>query len=335
MKNRSKDILVLCDAEEEYAQLMTDFLKAQKELPWEIHTYTAVEKLMQEEQKTQIALLVVAESVYTEEIGRLQTLCVVILNESGMVRWGQVQNVNKYQRADNVLRNLLEAYMDIAGKQLPRLKSDCCVKLIGIYSPVRRCLQTSFALTMGQLLAAEHRTLYLNFEHYAGITELLPDMQTRDLADLLYFLSAEKDKFRLRMQTIIRQKGSLFYVPPMRSGQNLLTITREEWMALLQKIAELGDYEYVILDLSESMQGLFDILRICTRVFTLTTEDPVAQSKLMQYEQILSLASYGDVLNKTCRCSLPQIRKLPKELEQYTRGDLAEFVRRQMKEICG
>lgn len=333
MKNTTKDILVLCDTEEEYARLMTDFLKLHKDLPWEIHTYTAINVLLQEEQKSEISMLVVAESAYMEEMKALHPCCTVILNESGMIKWDQMQNINKYQQADHVLRALLELYADIADGQLPKLTGDLHTKFIGMYSPVRRCLQTSFALTMSQMLASEARTLYLNFEHYAGITELLPDRQTRDMADLLYFLNADQEKFRLRMQTMIQQKGRLDYIPPMKSGQNLLTVTVGEWMQLLQKIVELAEYEYVILDLSESMQGLFDILRICTKVFTLTQEDPIAQSKLTQYEQILALYEYEDVMCKTCKCSIPQIRRIPGELEQYTKGDLADYVREQLQEL--
>ena len=180
---------------------------------------------------------------------------------------------------------------------------------------------------MSLLLAQRHPTLYLNFEHYAGSTELVPDMQALDMADLLYFLNAQKDKFRLRLQTILKHKGSLAYIPPMKSGQNLLTITAAEWMEFLQKIEELEEYEYVILDLSESMQGLFEILRLCTKVYTLTREDRIAQSKLLQYEQILALYEYGDILGKTKRLSLSHIRRLPEELDQLTKGEMAEMVR--------
>lgn len=335
MKREAKDVLVLCDTEEEYAWLMTDYLNTHKDLPWEIHTYTASGMLMQQEQNAQISMLVVAESAYAEEMKALKPLCTVILNESGMMKWGEMRNVNKYQQADNVLRSLLEIYADFSDGQPPKLTGDCNTKFIGIYTPIHRCMQTSFALTMSQMLAMESRTLYLNFEHYAGLPELLPDMQTRDMADLLYFLTGDKDKFRLRMQTIIQHKGRLDYVPPMKSGQNLLTVSVGEWMQLLQKITELDEYEYVILDLSESMQGLFDILRNCTRVFTLTQDDAIAQSKIAQYEQVLALYEYEDVLQKTHKCTTPQIRKLPKDLEQYTKGELAEYVRRQLREIQG
>jgi hypothetical protein len=252
---------------------------------------------------------------------------VIVLNESGVMRWEGVSYVNKYQEAEEVLKQLLGIYMEISDVQLPVFRTNRKTIFIGNYSPVHRCMQTSFAITMSLMLAESHPTLYLNFEHYAGIAELLPDMQTLDMADLLYFLNAQKDKFRLRMQTILKHKGRLAYIPPMKSGQNLLGVTAEEWLGLLQKIEELEEYEYVVLDLGESMQGLFEILRMCTQVYTLTREDRIARSKLLQYEHVLALYEYGDVLGKTKRLSLSHIQKLPEELEQLTKGDMADLVK--------
>ncbi len=326
-------VLALCDTEEEYARLMAEFLKSHKDLPWELHTYTDVEELFLREQHQPVAMLVVAESAYTEEMKKLQPDRLVVLSESGILRWKELHYVDKYQQAEEVLRNLLSVYMEIAKFQYPRLKKGGSTVFIGNYSPVRRSMQTSFALTMSQLLAQEHRTLYLNFEHYAGVAELLPDVQTLDLADLLYFVNADKDKFSLRLKSMLRQKGKLDYIPPVKAGQNLLSVTAAEWQNLLQKIEETGEYEYVILDLSESMQGLFDILRLCSHIYTMTREDRVSQSKLLQYEQMLSLYEYEDLLEKTKRLNLSHIRRLPGELEQYTRGELADMVKELLKSL--
>ena len=329
----SGKILTLCDTEEEYAQHMTEFLEAHKEMPWEIHTYTEVPGLVEFAGREQVELLVVAENAYTEDVRNLAASRTILLNESGVRKWNCVKNVNKYQQAENVFREIVEVYMEVAGIQLPRLAAENDVKFIGMYSPVRRCLQTSFALTLGQMLAQKHRTLYLNFEHYAGITELLPDLQTRDLADLIFFLTSDRDKFLLRMQTMLRRKGDLDYIPPVKAGQNLLTVTPEEWRNLMQRIVELGEYEFVILDLSENIQGLFDILRSCCKVFTLIREDAVARSKINQYEQVLSLYEYEDVLDKTRKYSLPLFRRLPDQIEQFTRGELADYVRNIIGEV--
>lgn len=331
MKEKEK-ILALCDSEEEYAQLMTEFLRRQKDLPWKVHTYTSAEQLLKEETSPP-ELLVVSESAYCEALEPFQAVQTVVLNESGVIRWKDVPCVDKYQQAGEVLKYLLALYLERADTRLPRLTKICNTIFIGNYSPVHRSMQTSFSLTVSQLLAKNHPTLYLNFEHYAGIGELLPDMQTLDMADLLYFLNSDKEKFRLRLRTMLKRIGNLDYVPPMKSGQNLLTVTAREWTGLLQKIGELGEYEYVILDLTESMQGLFEILRMCRKVFTMTREDRIAQSKLLQYEQLLSLCEYGDVLEKTERLNLSHIQRLPEEPEQLTKGDLAAIAGSLLKDI--
>lgn len=324
MKSEER-IMVLCDTEDEYAQLMTEFLKKNRDLPWKIHTYTNIQELVKEE-KNNPELLVVSESAFCEELQKIEALRTVVLSESGVMRWENVRYVDKYQQAEEVLKELIQVYMEIADTRLPKMKRNGNITFIGNYSPVRRTMQTSFAITMGQILAKEHATLYLNFEHYAGIGELRPDIQSSDMADLLYFLHGDREKFRLRLQSICKRMGNLDYIPPMKSGQNLLTITEAEWLELLQRIADMGEYEYVILDLSESMQGLFEILRVCKVVFTITKEDQIARSKLLQYEQMLSLYEYEDVLAKTRRLKLPHIQRLPEELEQLTRGDLAALV---------
>lgn len=333
MKQTNIATFVLCDTEAEYAQLMTEYLKTHSDIPWELHTYTDVEEMMREESKRQADMLVVAERAFSSEMEALQPKCLAVLNETGLVKWPQVRNINKYQMAEEVFRELLELYAGVAGEQLPLLEGAGQVKLIGIYSPVRRCLQTSFALTLSRMLAEKHSVLYMNFEHYAGITELLPDMQVRDMADLLYFLGTQGDRFRLRMQTIIRKKGKLDYIPPMKAGQNLLAVSGAEWLRLLQKIEETGSYEYIILDLSECIQGLFEILRRCARVFTLTKEDRISQNKLLQYEQLLNLCECEEVVQKTEKLCIPHIRRLPEELEEYTRGELADYVRKIAEEL--
>ena len=224
MRKGDCKVMALCDTEEEYAQLMTEYMRKQKNLPWELHTYTNADTLIDME-KQSVEMLVMAESAFCQGLRELSPRCLVVLSESGLMRWEDISYVDKYQEAEQVLKELLGIYMEIADVQLPFLRTNRKTVFIGNYSPVRRCMQTSFAITMSLMLAEKHSTLYLNFEHYAGISELLPDMQTLDLADLLYFLNARKDKFRLRLQTILRHKGALDFVPPMKSGQNLITVT--------------------------------------------------------------------------------------------------------------
>jgi hypothetical protein len=331
---QKEPILILCDPEVEYAMLMSDYLRMHRELPWQVKTYTDVDDLLEWEQFGNLDLLVIAESAYSEKLQDLKVERMVLLSEGGNISGDNIIPIDKYQAAEEVLGKLLEVYVEMGGGDLPGVTTEeTHTKFIGIYSPVRRCMQTTFALTMGQMLAEKHRTLYLNFEHFAGIRELVAETQEKDLADLLYFLMADDEQFRLRFRTICRKKGALEYIPPMKSGQNLLTVPAAEWISLMERIDAMGEYDYVIMDLTESMQGLFDILRKCRKVYTLTREDRIAKAKLLQYEQVLALYEYEDVLSKTDHCEIPQIHRIPEEVEQYTRGDLANYVRRRMEEL--
>lgn len=327
-------VLALCDTEEEYAQHMTEFLKEHKEIPWEIYTYTNVEEMVKWLETHSVELVVIAENAYTETVRSFIKAKIILLNETGLVKWNNIPNINKYQAAEDVFHEILQQYLEIAQVvPLPKVKIKENTRLIGMYSPIRRCLQTSFALTLAQMLSKQHKTLYLNFEHYAGMTELLPDIQTRDLADLLYFLTADKERFSLRFQTVLCKKGTMDYIPPMKAGQNLLSITPQEWQSLLKQIAEWGEYEYIILDLTESMQGLFEILRMCCKVFTLTRGDCIAEHKIIQYEQVLTMYQYKDVIDKTYKCNLPLFHRIPEYIEELTKGELADYVRKLLQEV--
>lgn len=331
MKETKEIVLAFFDGDEEYASQMTEYMMRQKSLPWSVHAYTELQPLI--EQEKGVDILLVAESVYCEELKELQPARLVVLNESGIIRDRNLRYINKYQQADQVIREILAVYLEIATQVLPKLGMEGNSIFIGFFSPVRRCYQTTFALTMAQLLAAKHRTLYLNFEYFAGDQELVADMQTRDLSDLLYFLNAETDKFAVRMQSMVKQIGTLDYVPPMKCGQNLLGITTKEWVQFFKRLQDIGEYEFIVMDLSECMQGLFDILRICHRVYTVTSEDRAGTEKLLQYEKILEQYSYEDILNKTIRCQIPRFRHLPVGLEYYTRGEMAEFAKVQIAEF--
>ena len=335
LSNMKRQILILCDREKEYAGLMGDYLKRHGELPWDVHIYTDAEQALSDEQENEICLLVAAESTYGEEMQKLNPRKTVVLNEGGSLRWRDFCNIDKYQRAEDVLRELMEAYLEAAGENYPQALFHQGTRFIGIYSPVRRCMQTTFALTLGQMLAEKHKTLYLNFEHYAGLPELMAEFSKKDLADLLYYLNGDKERFFLRMQTIVQKAGELDYVPPMKSGQNLLSVPKEDWQNLMKAIDEMCGYEYVILDLTDSMQGLFEIMRNCEKIYTITKDDRIARSKLDQYEQILSMYQYGDVIGKTQKCDLPKIRRIPDDIVQYTKSELAEYIRTQIKSEGG
>ncbi len=247
------------------------------------------------------------------------------------MRGENVRNIDKYQKVEKIWQELVESYAEMADETGRRFTGKDTAKIIGLYSPVRRCLQTSFALTLGQALAEKKRVLYISFEHYAGWNQLLQKNVRGDLAALLYFVNEADEKFYCRLQSMTLQIGQLYYIPPAYAGQNLIYISAGEWRKLIGRIAGAGGYDYLILDLSESIQGTYELLRECDRIYTIVREDEQARAKLAQYEELLCDYEFTDVLEKTQKKVLPQFTRLPERIEQYTRGELADYIR---KLIC-
>ncbi|MCR5255891.1 MAG: hypothetical protein K6D96_08150 [Acetatifactor sp.] len=328
-----QNVIALCDKDAEYRELLATYL-IKRALPgYEIKQFMDINDLGDTEENPS-TVFVLGENVFDEnmDMGRLKGR-IAILNESGIVRGDNIKNINKFQPAEAVRREILELFEgseSISGSFISEKKK---TSFVGIYSPVRRCFQTTFALSLSRQLSAEHRTLYLNLEHFAGISEMLPDMQVRDLSDLLYFLNADEEKFRLRLSTITKRVGELDLVPPMKAGQNLLGVMGEEWLEMMRKLESLNQYEFVVMDLSDSVRGLFDVLRRCDAVYTLTKEDHVSKSKLLQYEQVLSLSKYEDVLGKTVKLFIPKINRLPRNLCEYSHTDIEDYVEGQIQEL--
>ncbi|MBR3508275.1 MAG: hypothetical protein IKO03_05870, partial [Lachnospiraceae bacterium] len=138
MKGSEEVIMALCDGDEEYAGLLSEFMQRQEHLPWSVHTYTDVGRLLAQEKE--VDMLVVAEGSYQEELKGLPAKRMIVLNESGIVRDKNLRYVNKFQRADHVLRELIAVYLEICTQVLPRLGIEGKTRFIGFFSPVRRCM---------------------------------------------------------------------------------------------------------------------------------------------------------------------------------------------------
>lgn len=341
----SKNILAICDREQEYAFHLMDYLsllRAKEGFPFEIQAFTNEEKLRVFCSESPPDILLISQADYEAAMSEWVTGCIMLLMEdSGLEEElvdvpGEhlVYRLPKYSSVDRIVHKI----MDFAAKAelLPpaRLTAQG-MKLIGIYTPVGRCLQTTFSFTLGQLLARKHRVLYLNFESYSGLGRMLGRTFESDLSDLVFYLHNRDERFPYRLGSMTQKLNGLDYIPPAFSCMDLAQIETKEWLSLFQQLDVTGMYEYVILDLSDMVVGLFDILERCSKVYTIVREDSFALAKVEQYELLLGQLDRGSILERTRKCCFPVFRQLPVGLWQLTRGELADFTERIIQEDFG
>ena len=329
-------IFAICDMEEAYALRMAEYMLEKMRLPYALHLFTKVDELEKFMEQEEIEILLIAESaleLLREEYVRQQVVQMFVLQENDM-REDELPAscISKFQSPEKIISLLIESVEGLADWHRSGTQTETEVKLIGIYSPVKRCLQTSFALTMGQMLAREHRVLYFNFESYSGFGQLLGREFLADVTDVMYYFRCDKEKLALHLPTIIQNVNGLDYIPPMQSQTELWETDGRQWLELCRNIAQIGQYEYIILDLDDGMSGLFDLLRECYKIYTITRDDSFAVAKLNQYEQILKFYELEEIADKTVKCRFPIFKEVPVNLELMTHGELAGYVKAIIRE---
>ena len=177
-------------------------------------------------------------------------------------------------------------------------KEDRCGKVIGIYSPIHRIGKTKFAIALGKEMAKGESVLYLSLEPFAN-GSYFEQGHEGDLSNLLYFGSQENQNLGLCISVMAGQLGKLDYIRPMPFMEDLFAVEAKRWKALITKILEQSIYQTILLDISDGVKDLFEILDFCDTVYTLYIEEPIAKAKLKQYTDNLMKTGYDSVLEHT------------------------------------
>ena len=323
-----KKILAILDGEERYARGLCEFMSKKDSLPFRIHIFTDAEKFFSFKGNEEIECLLVAESAFNPKLTDMSIPHVIILSESGRVVDNTLLHLGKYQSGETIYRQILEYYSGVSSDDfLRRRTNNRRMKIIGVYTPVGRCLQTSFSVTMGQILSRRAKTLYLNFENYSGLSTLLRREFESDISDLMYYFECSKEMLSVRLESLVEKMGDLDFIPPVMIYKNLSGIRAEKWIELFRNMEMSTEYEYLILDLADGMLDMWDVLRYSDIIYTISKQDSIARAKVYQYEKALRSLNYEDILDKTRKLSLPVFHHLTQKFDDLSTGELYSFVR--------
>ena len=309
-----------------------DYLNQKKNIPFEIQAFTSVESFVAFAKKNPVELLLISSEAMCREVGELDIGKIVILTEGSKPKeLEKYTGVYKYQASSDVVREVMASYgaeKAILPVQLPVLKKT--TEILGVYSPLGGCLQTCFALTLAQILGREKNVLYLNLEEYAGFEKLMQTKFTYTLSDLLYFVEQGNSGVTVKMNSMIQSLGTIDFIPPVQSPEDIRGTSWQDWERLLQEIILHSSYETIVLDIGNGIEEVFQLLDMCTTVYTPIKTEKLSRCKLEQFEELLRVRDYPQVLTRMIRLDLPygqEVLAEPFRAEQLVWGTLGDFVR--------
>ncbi len=329
MKNFHQEVVAICDGERRYACRLMEYLQDSRVLSVPVNVFTSAKKLTDLARPEDVSLLVISESEYFDVADDTRYDHVLVLSESGRKLPGEVQCVGKYQPmeqiTDVIVAMLTKENTDSTSQAFHKIRLGTPMKRIGFYTPVTRCLQTTTALCLSQLLARQKKTLYMNFEEIPGLSELIGEGRG-SVTDLLYYNDCAKNKVAMQLQRRIRNLGGADVIPPCGSFEELHSITGEQWTAFLETINQVSDYEYLVMDFGSGCGGLLDLLETCEVVYTITGNDAISQGRVQAFDTYLQQQGREGIISRTRKLALPYFDGLPHDLSDMTRSDLCDWI---------
>ncbi len=297
--------VVICDREIRYANGLGENIAEREDLAVKVYVCSSFERVLELEQAKKIHIFIVDEEITYAQRTQIGANQVFVLARGKVADLGEEEwAIGKYQCADEIIRQVFEFYVDRTKENVMRCMNKERARMVAVYSPIHRVGKTTFALALGKECAKRKKVLYLNLEEYAGM-EVSQDTNM-NLGDLLYYLRQGNGNLGIRLQAAVKEDEGLDVVPPIPVVLDLKEVTWEEWEALITQLLENSLYEMVVLDVGESVQGLFPLLELCDRVYMPVLEDENSRRKLKQYQDNVEQLKLEKLKRITYQFVMPQ-----------------------------
>ena len=296
---------VICSPQEEYANLLAEHIAGREDLAFQLFVYTTYEALIKEQQKKQIDILLIDGSISMEKRNRIKTKqTYVLMSGEGKID-SKEKEVYQFQPANAIISEILEGCIERKENAVFKQYRKGDKQLIGVYSPIHRIGKSEFALILARELSSRKRVLYISLEEYSILGESL-FYEKRNLADILYYMKQEDGYLGARVGTVIRKVQEVDTIAPIPVSQDLKEVAQADWEMLFPRLLKESMYETIIIDFSESVQGLFRLLSLCSTIYMPVKKDPAARAKLGQYQQAIRQLGYDSLAARTVEVPMDQ-----------------------------
>lgn len=302
-----KRILALYDPEKGYAVRFMETVNRRKSEPFEVRAFTKEEELRHflSENSADVVLLSGADG----QIDCAGSAVVIALTERmPAAEDGEASSVCRYQSSTDIMRAVEEIYGRKRGLPLTAGRAARTgTELVGVYSPISRCMKTSFAVALGQLLARKKSVIFLSFETCSGFEQILHMRYEEGLADALFYIKENKARAMERIRPLLKPIGDMNFLPPAESFHELREVTEDDWESLIGMMRDESGYEAVVVDFAYLPEIYPDILTLCDRIYMPVLNDFVSGTKLAQKEKALSGTCGEDFMEKILKIQMQNV----------------------------
>lgn len=324
--------ITIVDSEEEYAVKLSNFFKEKNGIGYDVQVFTDIHSFLHYEENFYTDILLISD-VFSKFIPDLKNYGqLFILNGGSMdVSFKDISNIYKYQSASDILKDVMT---DLTNNPDISLKVQITTgkpKIYCMYSPIKRCGKTTFSLIASSILATRGRTLYLNFEEFSALSYYTGTDTSYDLSDLLYYFKQNPTLISKKLMSVVNSFCKFDYISPFRCTPDIKSMTGEEWTLFLEILKNYSGYDYIFLDVSESLSDIYSFFTVSDFIIVPILSDTVSNIKVDRFSSFLHKSKDSSITDKIVKIKLPEFTPLSDGKSFFNEllyGDYGNFVRK-------
>ena len=168
-----KGILAICDYDQDYANHLMEYFADKEGMPFKIVAFTRFGEFIEFIKINCVDILLIADEMMKESVGEWDIKKILLLSSGEIFsNHSDNQSIYKFQSSENIVRAVLEHYTDIYLDDGKKGVHSGKTEVISVYSPAGGVGKTTFAITLGLVLASEKTTLYINMEELSAFEQI-------------------------------------------------------------------------------------------------------------------------------------------------------------------
>lgn len=280
--------IVLTDTDQLYLNRLSNYLKERAD-SFTVSTFNSQEILERylTNNVDKVEILIIPSAFISENIKNMNIPAKIILADKIDTNVEGFKAVNKYQKAEKIINDILLIYGEKTGRAHAVAKGNKNTKIIGLYSPVGGCGKTTIALALSTMCATSgQKVLYLNFEKLNSSEAFFADAPNGNMSDLFLALKTNDSNVGLKIKATKYTDSAtkVNYINSPDSAVEYDELTMDEVSSLFKSLDALGEFDIVFVD----MQSAFDkyninILNHCDKILMPFEQNQLSITKVTKF----------------------------------------------------
>lgn len=194
--------------------------------------------------------------------------------------------LEKYRRADQIYRDLLDLY---AKKEHTHYRDTSIVSgkttFIAFVSAGGGIGASTIACAAAKAFSQMEKILYLNLENLGSCGMAFAGESKSGLDELIYAVKSRRNTLGLKIESSVSRDGTgTYYFKECENPLDLQTLLPEDMKELLKEIESLKIYDRVVIDLGNGMQDKeIAVMSMANRIIMVTDHSEISAHKLQRY----------------------------------------------------